>query len=84
MHTSSNKFIILYSSYGMFEAEIIFADKIDAIYKALKPDIEDDKNVMISINDHLVISISTEKISDLRANINSYLRLLKSCIECLE
>lgn len=61
-------------------AEIIL--KIDpkfneSLYKALKPDIDSDKNTKIIIDDNIKIMIDSNDISDLKAKINSYIRLLE-------
>jgi tRNA threonylcarbamoyladenosine modification (KEOPS) complex Pcc1 subunit len=61
-------------------AEIIL--KIDpkfneSLYKALKPDIGSDKNTKIIIDDNIKIMIDSNDISDLKAKINSYIRLLE-------
>lgn len=69
----------------MFEAEIIFdMDKRDAIYKALKPDVLSDKDASIVSNEDIKIIINAEKISDLRAKVNSYLRLVETAINSLD
>ena len=56
----------------------------DVIYKALKPDVEQDAYAEIDYNDCVRIVIHANKISDLRAKVNSYLRLYKSCSRCLD
>jgi tRNA threonylcarbamoyladenosine modification (KEOPS) complex Pcc1 subunit len=65
----------------MFTAEIVFNDEI--LYKVLKPDIIDDKDVSITHNEEIKVIINAEKISDLRAKINSYLRLIDTAINSL-
>ncbi|MEM2856715.1 MAG: KEOPS complex subunit Pcc1 [Candidatus Nitrosocaldaceae archaeon] len=58
---------------------IIDVEDKDVIYKAIKPDIEDD----ISLGNSLNITIYADKISDLRAKINSYLRLCEVVLRCI-
>ncbi len=59
------------------------------IYSALKPDInpsiERHANVdMKLVGDTILIDIKSEELSDLRARLNSYLRLARTCISCLD
>ncbi len=48
----------------------------DSLYRALKPDIKSDNNTDIIIDDNIKIIINSNEISDLKAKINSYIRLL--------
>jgi tRNA threonylcarbamoyladenosine modification (KEOPS) complex Pcc1 subunit len=59
------------------------------IYSALKPDINHSvegrtKAEMKLIGDTITIDIDSDDLSHLRASLNSYLRLAKSAISCLD
>ncbi|NMJ87296.1 MAG: hypothetical protein EX285_05595 [Thaumarchaeota archaeon] len=59
------------------------------IYVALKPDINNSIEGHISTNlkligDTIFLNIDTDDLSHLRASLNSYLRLAKSAISCLD
>ncbi|GIU72115.1 MAG: hypothetical protein KatS3mg003_1947 [Candidatus Nitrosocaldaceae archaeon] len=69
----------------MFEGEIqLILDEKEAIYKALKPDVLNDKDASIVKDEQIKIIINAEKISDLRAKVNSYLRLIEVAINALK
>lgn len=61
------------------EAEIVLdIEEKEVLYKALKPDVDG-----IMIDDSLKITIHAENISDLRAKLNSYLRLCEVALICI-
>ncbi len=62
--------------------ELYADDEKEALYKALKPEISND--VKIDMNDILEITITADTISHFRAKINSYLRLCKAAISCID
>lgn len=68
----------------MFNAKIEIYDgnQLHALYKSLKPDV-DEKDEIELLSDHISIAITTHKFSDLRARINSYLKLCKAVIDCI-
>ncbi|RMF30266.1 MAG: hypothetical protein D6752_04400 [Candidatus Nitrosothermus koennekii] len=69
----------------MLEGEIqVILDEKEAIYKALKPDVLNDKDASIVKDEKIKIIINAEKISDLRAKVNSYLRLIEAAINALK
>ncbi|MEM2760053.1 MAG: KEOPS complex subunit Pcc1 [Nitrososphaerales archaeon] len=75
---------------GRFNATIeIRTRNPDVIYSALKPDISHiveghTRSRMKLVNGSVVIDISSEDLSHLRASLNSYLRLAKIAISCLD
>lgn len=59
------------------------------IYAALKPDIDHSIEGRVSadmklVDKAIIINISSDDLSHLRANLNSYLRLAKTAVSCLD
>ncbi len=60
-----------------------------AIYSALKPDVKSSPERQVSADirlndDQIIISISSNDLSHLRASLNSYLRLARAASSCLD
>ena len=57
------------------------------VFSALKPDMiySNERNTNITIaGNTVIITITSDQISDLRASLNSYLRLLRTAVSCLD
>ncbi len=73
-----------------FNATIeIRARTAGAIYSALKPDVKSSPERQVSADirlndDQIIIDISSNDLSHLRASLNSYLRLARAASSCLD
>ncbi len=67
-------------------AEISIEGVDDAIFRSIKP--EEKRSIskakLYQSGEKLVLEIEAEDVSDLRAAINSWLRLIKMCVEVEE
>ncbi len=59
------------------------------VFSALKPDMiySNERNTKASItiaDNTVIINIASDQISDLRASLNSYLRLFRTAVSCLD